>query len=120
MVLNVRDQTKIMNSILSIKSHKKSVIDSSHSENAKNTIHRITNRIYNQLILIKGKQVWKFSRCLNVMGGVWMNRKVKILPYFRFIEFDHIIKPKPVIMKHIPTSKDLNDLPGWSILIHSQ
>ena len=68
MVQNVRDQTEIMNSILSIE---KSVIDHLHSENAKNTIHRITNRIYNQLILIKGKQVWKFSRCLNVMGGVW-------------------------------------------------
>ena len=45
MVLNVRDQTKIMNSILSIKSHKKSVIDSSHSENAKNTCQNIEQNI---------------------------------------------------------------------------
>ena len=117
MVQNVRDQTEIINSILSIE---KSVIDHLHSENAKNTIHRITNRIYNRLMLIKGKQVWKISSCLNVMGGVWKDRKVKILPHPGFIEFDHIIKPKPVIMKHIPKSKDLNDLPGWSILIHSQ
>ena len=70
--------------------------------------------------LIKGKQVWKFNSCLNVIESVWKDRKVIILPCPRFIEFDHIIKPKPVIMKHIPTSKDLNDLPGWSILIHSQ